>query len=269
MKHRAFSTLGNIALVNFSDGTKQLEKKKFAKEIIDKNNSIKTVLEKSEMFKGRLRKMKTKFLGGVNTKEVLYKENKCEFRFNIDETYFSPRLANERQEIANLIKKDERVFVCFSGVSPFSIVIGKNSLAKEVYSNELNRKANEYGKMNIERNKLKEKVKLVPGDVKKVCSKFFENQERFDVVVMPRPQLVDSFLEDIFKVVKNGTRVYYYDFCKVEEIDSKVEMVKEEALRAKKKIKILRVKEAGEIAPYKVRIRIDFEILKKKRFWFF
>ena len=37
--------------------------------------------------------------------------------------------------------------------------------------------------------------------------------------------------------------------------------IKDEAKKAKKKIKILKIKQAGEIAPYKIRIRVDFEIL--------
>jgi tRNA G37 N-methylase Trm5 len=45
-KHRAFSVFGNLAVVNFPYGTKTLEKKKFANEILSKNKSIKTVLEK-------------------------------------------------------------------------------------------------------------------------------------------------------------------------------------------------------------------------------
>ncbi|PJC45550.1 hypothetical protein CO037_00950, partial [Candidatus Pacearchaeota archaeon CG_4_9_14_0_2_um_filter_30_8] len=101
MNQRAFSVMGNIVIVNFSKDVKKQEKLKFAKEILSKNKSVTTVLEKSGNFKGRLRKQETKVLGGVKTKEVLYKENGCIFRFNIDETYFSPRLSNERKEISN------------------------------------------------------------------------------------------------------------------------------------------------------------------------
>jgi len=258
MKQRAFSLFGNLALVNFPDGTPKKEKVNFAKEILNKNKSVKTVLEKSGKFKGRLRKQETKVLAGVKTKEVLYKENGCVFRFNIDETYFSPRLSNERKEVASLIKKNEEVFVGFAGVAPFSIVIAKNSCARKVYSNELNRKANEYAKENIVRNKLQEKVELFSGDMKKVCSKLEKEKKKFDVVVMPRPKLKDSFLEDAFKISKKKTRVYYYDFCKVEDIPEKVKMVEEVAKKSKRKIKITNVKNAGEIAPYKVRVRIDF-----------
>ena len=261
MKQRAFSLFGNLALVNFSDGILKKEKVRFANEILKKNKSVKTVLEKSGKFKGRLRKIETKFLAGVKTKEVLYKENGCFFRFNIDETYFSPRLSNERKEIASLIRKNEEVFVGFAGVAPFSIVIAKNSSAKKVYSNELNRKANKYGEENIFRNKLQDKVFLLVGDMKKVCSKLQKEKKTFDVVVMPRPQLKDSFLEDAFKISKKKTRVYYYDFCNVKDIPEKVKMVENEAKKSKRKIKITNIKNAGEIAPYKVRVRIDF-ILK-------
>ena len=183
MKQRAFSVLGNIAIVNFSDDYKASEKKKFADRILKENNNIKTVLEKSGKFKGRLRKMQTKFLVGEKTKEVLYNENGCVFRFNIDNTYFSPRLSNERKEIASKVKKGDTVLVMFAGVSPFSIVIAKKSKAKRVYSNEINKKANKYGVMNISRNNLKDKVELLPGDIKRLVRQN-KVKEKFDIIVM-------------------------------------------------------------------------------------
>ena len=95
-KLRAFDVLGNIAIVNFPKESKLKDKKKFAEKIL-KQKPIKTVLEKQGKVKGRLRKIQTKYLAGEKTKEVLYRENNCVFRFNIDSTYFSPRLSNERK----------------------------------------------------------------------------------------------------------------------------------------------------------------------------
>jgi len=257
-KQRAFSVLGNLAIVNFPKGKFSVSvKKKFAQDVLKKTSAT-TVLEKSGKFAGRLRKMKTKHLAGKKTKEVLYKENNCVFRFNIDETYFSPRLSGERKEIASKIKKGDEVLVMFAGVAPFSIVIAKNSKAKKVYSNEINQKANKYAKMNIERNKLKDKIELLPGDIKRVAGKL---KKKFSVIVMPRPQLKDTFLNQAFILSKSGTKIFYYDFCKQDETDSIVEKILNEAKKAKKKIKILNVKKAGEIAPYKIRCRIDFKLI--------
>lgn len=258
MIHRSFNILGSIAIVNFPFDTKLNVKKKFAQNLLKKNSAIKTVLEKSGQFKGRLRKMQTKHLAGEKNKEVLYKENSCVFRFNIDTTYFSPRLSNERKEIASKIKKNDKVLVMFAGVAPLPIVIAKNSKAKKVVSNEINREANKYAKLNIELNKVKNKVELLPGDIKRVADKI---KNKFDVIAMPRPQLKETFLKQAFKLSKKGTKIFYYDFCAVTEKDSIIEKIKKEAQSARKKIKVLRVKHAGEIAPYKIRLRVDFQVV--------
>lgn len=257
----SFDVFGNIAIVKFPPDAKAREKKIFAERLLKENNAVRTVVEKVGKFSGRLRKQKTKHLAGEKTKEVLYRENGCTFRFNIDDAYFSSRLSGERKEIAGKIKKGDKVLVMFAGISPFSIVIAKLSKAAIVYSNELNRKANEYARMNIERNKMKDRVVLVPGDIKKVAAKLAEKKEKFDVIVMPRPQLKDSFLEQAFALSKKGTRIYYYDFCKSDEFDSIVEKIENEAQKARKKVKILNVKKAGETGPYKYRIRVDFKVL--------
>lgn len=259
--HRSFNILGNVAVVNFSRGTKSADKKKFAIEILNKNKFIKTVLEKSGKFSGRLRKMQTKHLAGEKNKEVLYKENNCSFRFNIDTTYFSPRLSNERREIASFIKKDSEVLVMFAGVGPFSIVIAKNSKPKKVYSNEINREANKYAELNAEINGVKNKIEFVNGDVKKVALKLKKQNKKFDFIVMPRPNLKESFLEQAFMLSKKGTKTYYYDFCRTDETKLIAEKIKKQAEKFKRKVKILKVKSAGEIAPYKIRIRVDFEVL--------
>ena len=258
---RAFDLIGNIAVVKFPRETKEKENKAFAEGLLKKQNSIKTVLEKYGKIKGRLRKTKTRYIAGIKTKEVLYKENGCVFKFNIDATYFSPRLSNERKEIAGKIKKNAMVLVMFAGVAPFSIVIGKNSSAKMVLSNEINREANKYAKLNIELNGLKGKVELLQGDLKKVTEKLKKQKKKFETIVMPRPQLKSTFLKQAFALSKRNTVIYYYDFCKKEETDLVINKIKEEAKKSRKKIKILKKKVAGEIAPYKIRLRVDFRVL--------
>ena len=266
---RAYDILGNIALVKFDRKASAIAKKKFASKIMGKNKTIKTVLEKTGGFKGRLRRQETKYIAGEKTKEVLYRENNCVFRFNIDKTYFSPRLSNERKEIASLIKKGSEVLVMFAGVGPYSIVIAKNPKVKRVYSNEINRDANKYAELNIGLNKVKNKVVMLNGNIQDVVTKVKRglkvNSEiipkQFDYIIMPRPRLKESFLRQAFMLSKKGTTVFYYDFCGDKEKNVVVEKINKEAAETRKKIKILRTKPAGEIAPHKIRIRVDFRIL--------
>ncbi|MEK6875562.1 MAG: hypothetical protein AABX30_02670 [Nanoarchaeota archaeon] len=258
---RAYDLIGSTVIVNFPREFKTTDKKKFALNLMKEQKGIKTVLEKIGKIKGRLRKLTTKYIAGEKTKEVLYRENRCVFRFNLDSTYFSPRLSNERKELANKIKKGEEVLVMFAGVAPFSIVIAKNSQAKIVYSSEINKLANKYAKLNVELNKLKERVIIIPGDSRKTTLDFYKKGKKFDVIVMPRPRLKDNFLDAAFLVSKKNTQIYYYDFCSANEIDKIKEKIFTEAKKAKKKIKILKIKRAGEIAPYKIRVRVDFRVL--------
>lgn len=283
----SFDVLGNIALVKFP-GNKNysLEKKKqFAQQLLEKHNAIKTVLEKTGKFKGRLRKQETRWLAGEKNKEVLYKENGCRFRFNIDKTYFSQRLSEERKEIADKINNGDRVLVMCAGIAPYSIVISKNSNPAIVINNEINKEANKYARKNTELNKVQDKIKFFDGDIKKEAlkiRKYLDNNKikGFDAIVMTRPQLKDSFLKEAFLLSKpkpkgfqkvlnlfrrkrnnKGTRVFYHGFCHINDIDSSKEMIKKEAIKEGRKVKINNIKKAGDIAPYRYRVRIDFEVL--------
>jgi len=257
---KSYDNFGNIVVVRFPKSFSLKDKKKIAEKILKEQKGVRTVLEKKEKIKGRLRKLSTGYIAGEKTKEVLYRENGCVFRFNINETYFSPRLSNERKEIASKIKPGNRVLVMFAGVAPYSIVIAKLSKAKKVFSNEINRQANKYAELNIRLNKVKDRIELLNGDIKRLV-RTGKVKQKMDVIVMPRPQLKETFLNEAFLLSKRGTRIYYYDFCRIDEINSVIDKIKKTAKMLKKKIKILKIKKAGELAPYKIRLRVDFVIL--------
>jgi len=252
--------IGNIAILKFSRGTSKQEKFKTAREIMKEHKNIISVLEKSERIKGRLRTFKTAFLFGEKTKETLHKENNCIFKLNVEETYFSPRLSNERLEIAKQVKKGEKVLVLFAGIAPYSIVIAKLAKPKIVYSIEINKKACEYARENVQLNRI-DNVKIIQGDVKKIIPKLKKEKRqnlKFDRIVMPRPQLKETFLHEAFSITKRGGIINYYGFGKFgQDIVNEVER---EAKKAKKKINIIKIKRAGELAPYKFRWRIDFKV---------
>jgi hypothetical protein len=53
-----YDLLGNIAIIKFSRETGKAEKIKFAKKLLKENKGIKTILEKTGKFSGRLRTAK-------------------------------------------------------------------------------------------------------------------------------------------------------------------------------------------------------------------
>ena len=256
---RGYDIIGNIAIVKFKRGVGKKEKKKYAEKFLREHKNVKTVLEKSEKFKGRLRTQGTKHIVGERTKEALYKENNCVFRLNVDSCYFSPRLSSERKEVGEMARKGEEVLVMFGGVGPFAIVIAKEGKAKRVVSVELGRECNKYTIENVKRNKLGDKIEIVQGDVRKVLKKWRKN-EQFDRIIMARPNLEDSFLDVAFPMIRKKGIIHYYGFTEnrkfsvpktlrtmkrvsgysEEDIEKLKELINKEAKRAGRKIKILR-----------------------------
>ncbi len=272
--------VGDIAILKLSFDMKVGEKKKVAEKFLKRHKNIGVVLEKTGKFSGRLRKPVTKFLAGEKRKETIHRESDCKFFLDVDETYFSPRLSNERKVVSDEIvkmaraahgipskkgtkvpsssgkSKKLRVLVMFAGVGPFPIVIGKKfKLAGkkgEIISNELNRKASKFAEKNVILNKLGEFVEVVQGDSKKIGGKV---KGKFDVIVMPRPNLKDTFLESALKFAKKGTIVYYYGFGEAEKV---LEEVKEGIGR--RKVGKIKMRKAGEIGFKTFRWLVKFKV---------
>lgn len=274
-----YDVMGNIAILKFDRDTTLVAKKKFAVNYLDTHRSVTTVLEKVGKFSGRLRTLKTRWLAGEKTREALYRENGCEFRFNVDTCYFSPRLSEERKKIAGMVKKGERVLVMFGGVGPFAIVIGKklkflgssdppalkydgnnNSSGGSVVSVELGRECSKYALENVKRNKLNEVVAVVQGDVGRMIGAGKKVSGVFDRIVMARPNLEDSFLDVAFRVCKKGTVIHYYGFYDEADVDEMKKLIMDKALKAGRKVKILLVEKAGDIGTRKFRYRADIKI---------
>jgi tRNA (guanine37-N1)-methyltransferase len=251
----SYDVMGNVALFKFDKKMSMKEKKKVAEEFLAKNKHVTTVLEKTNKISGRLRTPKTKFVAGIKTKEVVYRENGCFFRFNIDTSYFSPRLAGERKEIAQITHKGEKVMVMFGGVAPFAVIIAKTGKPGEVMSIELNKKSQKYALENVKQNKVN--VEVVQGDVRRKTAKM---KEKFDRIVMARPNLKDDFLDCAFKISKKGTVIHYYGFYDETELSQLKELIFNEAKKAKKKIKLMLIKKAGDIGVRKYRYRADFKV---------
>ena len=252
-----YDILGNIAIIKSERKTKE-QKLKQAEELL-KKPGIKTILEKASNVHGRLRTIKTKHILGKKNLIAEHKENACLFKFNIKTCYFSPRLSNERQLIAKKIKSKDSVLVMFAGIGIYPIIIYKYSKPKKIIGIELGKECCKYFKENLKLNRIPEdKIEIIQGDVKKKVNK---NLGKFDVVIMARPNLKETFLKYGLEVSKKGTKLFYYGFCRDSEINNLIKTLELEAKKLKRKIKIIETIPAGEIAPYKHRFRIEIKVL--------
>lgn len=259
MKKIPQDIIGNIAILKFPKRTFWITKKLKARIFLKNNKTVTTVVEKTKGFSGELRILKTKHLAGIKTKQATYKENDCIFKFNIDESYFSPRLSNERKiiadEVAQISKQNTKILVMFAGVSPYPIIIAKklkqmNKKAK-IISNELNKKANKESERNIVLNKLQNYITLVNGDAKKLPIKL---KEKFDIILMPRPNLDETFLKTALKLSKKGTTIFYHGF------GTKEDALDEIKKNTKNRIGKIKIRKAGDIGIHKYRWQATFKV---------
>lgn len=252
-----YDILGNIAIIKGERKTKK-DKIKEAKELL-KHPGIETVLEKATNVSGRLRTIKTKHILGKRNLVTEHKENGCRFRFNVENCYFSPRLSNERQLISGKIKSNDKVLIMFAGVGVYPIVIYHYSHPEKIIGVEIGKECCKYFKENILLNKIpRNRIEVIQGDVKK---KVNSKLGKFEVVIMARPNLSESFLKWGLSVSKKDTRLFYYGFSKDDEVKDMVNLLLGEAIKLKRKLKVIEIVPAGEIAPYKHRYRIEFIVM--------
>ena len=93
--------------------------------ILQTHHNIKTVLAKqatsavSSVFA-------TTTSSQVNTKPKQSTANSAAYHVDVAKAYFSPRLSHEHERVASLVQSGEVVTDLFSGVGPFSVLIGKS-----------------------------------------------------------------------------------------------------------------------------------------------
>lgn len=254
----SFDVVGNILI--FSDFPRELRKKEkiIGNQILKNFKHIKTVLKKTKKYSGKFRLPKLKIIAGERTKETIHKENDVSVKLDVEKVYFSSRLSNERKRINNLIKKNEKVLVMFSGCSAYPINIAKNTEAKKIYGIEINPIAHKYALENLKSNKVENKIKLFLGDVKKIIPKI---NQKFDRILMPLPKGAEKYLDlALSKIKKNGI-VHFYDFAEENKYENIVKNIEKECKKQNKKYKILNIVKCGQFSPRVYRICVDFKII--------
>jgi tRNA (guanine37-N1)-methyltransferase len=246
--------IGSIAILEIP---KELERREklIAGEALRTNKNIKTVLKKGK-HEGIFRTQKLEHLAGEKTKEASYKEHGVILKLDVEKVYFSPRLSNERKRVYEQVKKGEEVLVMFSGCSPYTCVIAKNTPAKSVTGVEINPTAHNYALQNMLLNKLSN-VNVFLGDVKHIIPKL---KKKYDRIIMPLPKSAADYLDVAFKAAKKGAIIHFYDFQREGEEKKSVEKIRKACKLAKKKCKIMGIVKCGQASPREFRICIDFEM---------
>ncbi|GAA5853445.1 hypothetical protein JCM8547_002460 [Rhodosporidiobolus lusitaniae] len=152
----AFTQVGHIAHLNLRDQYLP-HKHLIGQVILDKNKSLRTVVNKLDTIDNVYRNFQMEVLAGDEDFEVEMSEHDVKFRFDFSAVYWNSRLQTEHARLVSTFKPDDVIVDGFAGVGPFAIPAGKKGCA--VMASDLNPKSAEALKGNAVLNKVEKNVR--------------------------------------------------------------------------------------------------------------
>ena len=258
----SYDIVGDIVIINIeNEDIIKKYSKQLGKALQKVNSHVKVVLNKAKEHHGEFRTQDLDWIYGENRKETIITENGCKLKTNVEEVFYSTRLATERKRIAKLVKKNETIGVFFAGVGPFAIEIAKlANNPKEVIAIELNPIGVKYLKENIKLNKLEGKIVPILGDVREVSKKY---KDYFDRIPMPLPKSAEMFLDSAIYSCKDKGIIHTYNFVSKNNPYEKIEKIlKIKEKENNVKLKIINKQVIRSFSPAVVQIVMDIMVYK-------
>ncbi|GAA6060393.1 hypothetical protein JCM10212_004646 [Sporobolomyces blumeae] len=159
----AFTQVGHIAHLNLRDQYLP-HRYLIGQVILDKNKSLRTVVNKLDTIDNTFRNFKMEVLAGDADFIVEMAEHDCRFRFDFSKVYWNSRLQTEHARLVDSFKPTDVVCDAFAGVGPFAIPAGKKGCA--VLASDLNPASAEALAENAKINKVEATVRTANADAR-------------------------------------------------------------------------------------------------------
>ncbi|MFQ5833557.1 MAG: class I SAM-dependent methyltransferase family protein [Candidatus Thorarchaeota archaeon] len=255
---RAYDLIGDIAVLEIPD-----ELVDFGRQIgsafqsLHKNFS--TVLGKRGAISGTTRVRQYDLLAGQRKTKTIHTEYGCNIAVDMAKAYFSPRLLEEHNRIADLVVDDETVVDMFTGVGPFALHIARRHRAK-VYAIDVNPDAIDLLRESMELNRFIGEIIPILGDAHDYVQSSFDGD--VDRVIMNHPAGAFEFVKDACRALRVGGIMHYYDFAGGDDPESsfqkKIEGLVSETGRGVETVQLVR--RVRDSAPYEYQMVADLVI---------
>ena len=255
---RAYDLIGDIAVLEIPE---ELEPHSdlIGKVFHEVHKNFSTVLAKGSAISGTTRTREYRHLAGVDKTATIHTEYGCRIAVDLAKAYFSPRLLEEHNRIAQLVKDNEVIVDMFCGVGPFPIHIAKKHRA-HVIAIDINPDAIALLKESMTLNKLQGTIEPVVEDARTFVSR--SKDSIADRVIMNHPSGAFDFIADACRILKPGGTLHYYDFIGGEDpehtIEQKAKKLIESSGRAVQETSLIR--RVRDSAPYEFQMVIDLII---------
>lgn len=224
--------------------------------ILSQTSKLKTVVNKIDVVEGTERTYPIEHLAGERNTQSWHQEYGILINFDIETTYFNPRLAEEHNRVAKLIDSGEKVLDLFCGVGPFALYCASR-IPCEVVAVDINPDAILALKKSIAYNKLQGNINAIIGDSLTI----FQSKNYFNRIIMNLPQNSADFLPYAARLLKKGGIITFYQFIpKSKNPEKDIREMITEKIDEVNSYKVLYVKEGREVSPSKVQMNVDIQI---------
>ncbi|MCK9151262.1 class I SAM-dependent methyltransferase [Methanobacterium alcaliphilum] len=247
---KSFDIIGDVVILEIPEEL-YIHKYIIGKAALDFTKRKSVFMKKSEI-KGITRTRELEFLAGEDQSETVHIEYGSRIMLDVKKVYFSPRLATERERVAQQVKDGEIIVDMFAGVGPFVVDIARQREV-HIYAVDINPYAFSYLKHNIALNHIENKVSPLFGDVREVLK---NKQITADRVIMNLPGTAYQFLDLALELISPGGILHYYEFAS--DYETPINRIKSSAKN--RKVKILNKRHVKSRSPGVWHVGIDVQI---------
>ncbi len=248
----SFDVIGTILLIKIPQALSEY-KREIGSALLATRPHVRTVCN-SNPVSGELRTRSLEVIAGEHNTVTTHKEYGLQFRVDLQTTFFSPRLAQERKHVANQVSAGEVVVDMFAGVAPFSVMIASFAHPKRVYAIDKNKDAIKYARQNVTRNNVLDAVEVLHADAKDIGTVLPTKADR---IIMNLPFSAQHFLIDALHIGKEQCRLHYYDIITEYDINKMIIWLQKKAKTCQYALEISQIRRIKTYAPREFYIGMD------------
>lgn len=289
---RSFDVIGDVALLHSIPSTstgKEEDYCSIGEAMLQRNRAIQIVALRRSNLLGPERAPGDDglvILASRSPRSLPLITTHCEYGIkcvvDVNHTFFSPRMAQERLRICQKVQTGENVLVLFCGVGMDAMQIAGRTAASQITAidqNEIAIQCALRSRRMLERNKsvpdslaAAQRLNILLGDVREIVGTF--PRRSYDRILAPRPKGKDDgdlgqgsfgreYLEVVLPIIRLGGEFHWYDFVSDAEFPQcqrtrhfLQQVCQEQDLVAE----ILQILPVGSVAKRQLRVCVDFRV---------
>jgi len=254
----SFDVIGDIAVLKVPSEM-QRYRGEIGRAILRWNPTLRVVVEDRGV-KGERRVRSIDVIAGERRTTTVHTEHGLRYAVDLAQAYFSPRLASERQRIANQVLAGEIVADPFAGVGPYAILIAKRRRPKIVHASDVNPAAVALLRANVGANRI-DRVATYEGDAHQIL----EQIRPVDRVILDLPHTAFDHLGHSFAALGARGVVHVYRILERADERAAADRIRAIAAQAGLEVMDLRLHTVRAYSPTQQHVAFDVTVVRGSR----